>query len=227
MMETSKMETVRFKLPPRGLLTENNQFDPFRYYYKPVVGRVFAARFDVGLSLIDARFRRLLEVGYGSGLLMPTLAGVTDELWGIDLEREPPGLRGALARLGVQPAQLLQANLCELPLPDGHFDGVVAFSILEHLEPRDQARAASEVARVLAPGGRFLVGCPAVHKAMNAMFGVIGFHGIEDHHKSSLRDVLAACEPLFTVEKRASLPRLMDHAPVGWAPYGTVLLRKR
>ena len=223
--------TVRFQLPPRGLLTPNNEVDPFRFYYRPLVGRVFAARLDVGLALIEGRFRRLLEIGYGSGLLMPTLAGITDELWGVDLEAEPPGLRAALATLDVHPTELVRASICELPLPDAHFDGVVAFSILEHLDANELVRAAKEVARVLEPGGLFLVGCPAVHKAMNAAFAALGFHGIEDHHKSGLPDVLAACDPYFTVEKRASLPRALDRLPVrppiGWAPYAAVLLRKR
>jgi SAM-dependent methyltransferase len=219
----------RFQLPPRGALTANNAVDPFRFYYRPLIGRVFAARLDVGLGLVDGRFRRLLEIGYGSGLLMPTLAGLTDELYGADLETEPPGLRAALAGLGVRPAGLVQADVQNLPFPDEKFDGVVAFSILEHLKRDELERALGEVARVLEPGGRFLVGCPAVHRAMNAAFAAIGFRGIEQHHFSGMPDVLRAAAPWFTVEKRATLPRLLDRlgAPLGWAPYTAVLLGKR
>src|SRR5262245_2129729 len=100
-----------FKLPPPGALRPNNDVDPFRFYYKPLVGRVFAARLDTGLGLLQGRFRRLLEIGYGSGLLMPTLQPLTEELCGVDLEAEPPGLREALARLGVRPATLAQADV--------------------------------------------------------------------------------------------------------------------
>jgi SAM-dependent methyltransferase len=221
--------SVRFKLPPRGALAANSDVDPFRFYYRPVVGRVFAARLDVGLALVDGRFRRLLEIGYGSGLLMPTLAAIADELYGADLEPEPPGLRAALAKLGVTPAELVRADVQNLPFPVEKFDGVVAFSILEHLKSDQLARAAKELGRVLAPGGRLLVGCPAVHRAMNAAFAAIGFRHIEQHHFSGMPDVLAACAPWFTVEKRATLPRLLDRvgAPLGWAPYSAVLLRKR
>jgi ubiquinone/menaquinone biosynthesis C-methylase UbiE len=217
---------ARFQLPPAGALTPNNDADPLPFYYKPVVGRIFVARLDTGLGLVDGRFEKLLEIGYGSGLLMPTLAALTDELYGADLEVEPPGLRDKLSQLGVTPKQLVQADIQDLPFSDGLFDGVVAFSILEHLKPHQLERACREVARVLRPGGRFLVGCPAVHKAMNAAFAAIGFSGIENHHFSSLPEVVHAAGPYFTLEKRASLPRLLDRIPLGWAPYSAVLLRK-
>lgn len=219
--------TLRFQLPPRGALRPNNAADPLPYYYKPLVGRLFAARLDVGLGLLGGRFERLLEIGYGSGLLLPTLARVTDALVGVDREPEPPGLRAALERLGVQPAALVQADVQALPFSDGEFDGVVAFSILEHLSAAELTRAAAELARVLRPGGRLLVGCPAVHRAMNAAFAAIGFRGIAQHHLSGLPEVVRACAPHFTVEKRAALPRLFDRAPLGWAPYGAILFRRR
>jgi SAM-dependent methyltransferase len=218
---------VRFQLPPTGVLTPNSASDPLPYYYRPVVGRLFVARLNTGLGLIEGRFRRLLEIGYGSGVLLPTLASLTDELYGADLEAETPGLRDRLRRLGVEPAELVRADIRELPFSDARFDGVVAFSILEHLRPAQLEPALREVARVLQPGGRFVVGCPAVHKVMNAAFAAIGFAGIETHHFSSLPEVVRAAQPFFTLERQASLPRLFDRAPLGWAPYSAVLLRKR
>lgn len=218
---------ARFKLPPRGALRPNSDVDPFKFYYAPLVGRVFAARLDAGLALVETRFRKLLEIGYGSGLLMPTLAPICDSLVGVDREPEPPGLRDALAKLGARPAALVQADVQALPFADGEFDGAVAFSILEHLKRDQLERALAEIARVLAPNARFLVGCPAVHRAMNAAFAAIGFRDIGHHHFSSIADVLDAARPRFTIEKRATLPRALYLAPLGWAPYTAVLLRRR
>jgi SAM-dependent methyltransferase len=218
---------VALQLPPRGMLTPNSDVDPFKYYYTPLVGRIFSARLQIGLDLIEGHFQRLLEIGYGSGLLMPTLSKVTDELYGADLLPEPPGLRDRLKQLGVQPKELVQADIRKLPFADGKFDGVVAFSILEHLKADELRGALAELARVLQPGGKLLVGCPAVHKVMNAAFAAIGFANIEDHHFSSIRDVIHASRRDFTVEKRASLPRLLDWAPAGWAPYSAVLFQKK
>jgi SAM-dependent methyltransferase len=218
---------LQLNLPPVGALAPNNDVDPLPYYYKPLVGRIFAARLNSGLMLLQGHFRRLLEVGYGSGLLMPTLASVTDELYGIDLEAEPPGLRARLTTLNVRPRELVQADVQRMPFADRFFDGVVAFSIFEHLTGAQLPPALAEVARVLEPGGRLLVGCPAVHKLMNAAFSAIGFSNIEDHHFSTIGDVVHAAKPHFNIARHNALPSLMRNLPLGWAPYTTVLLQRR
>ena len=205
----------------------NNAVDPLPYYYRPLLGKLFAARLNTGLRLLDGHYPRLLEIGYGSGLLMPTLSSVCDELYGLDLEREPASLRQRLARLRVQPRALVQANARAMPFSDDFFDAVVAFSIFEHLRGPELGPALGEVARVLRPGGRFLVGCPAVHRLMNTAFAAIGFSGIEDHHFSTIADVVDAAAPWFAVERHAALPGVMRALPLGWAPYTTVLLTRR
>ncbi len=225
-MATAK-EPLQLKLPPPGVLEPNNAVDPLPFYYRPLLGKLFAARLNSGLRLLDARYPRLLEIGYGSGLLMPTLAAACDELYGVDLEREPAALRARLERLGVRPRALVQANAQAMPFSARFFDAVVAFSIFEHLRADELAPALGEVARVLRPGGHFLVGCPAVHRLMNAAFATIGFSGIEHHHFSDIADVVAAAGPWFTVERQAALPAVMRALPLGWAPYTTVLLARR
>ncbi|MBI5397720.1 MAG: class I SAM-dependent methyltransferase [Verrucomicrobia bacterium] len=52
-------------------------------------------------------------------------------------------------------------DLQKLDFPDGHFDGVICLSVLEHV-PKMWV-AAQEIQRVLASGGRLLVSVPWVH----------------------------------------------------------------
>jgi SAM-dependent methyltransferase len=214
----------RFRLPPKGSLAPNNEVDPLRYYYAPLVGRAFVARLDLGLALLDGRVGRALEIGYGSGLLLPTLSAIADVVDGIDLASEPADVREAVGRLGVRNlGYLVRGSAARLPFPTGGHDLVVAFSILEHLEGDDLRHTLSEVARELRPGGRFLIGLPAVHKAMNLAFAAIGFRGIEHHHVSGARQVLEAAAPHFSVEKRATWPAPL---PLSLAPYSALLLRR-
>lgn len=217
---------MRLRLPPRGSIQPNNDVDPLKYYYAPLVGRVFRARIDLGLALLDGAPRpgRVLEVGYGSGLLLPTLASGAELVDGIDLASEPASVRESMARLGVHNlGYLAKGDIRRMPFSNASYDVVIAFSILEHLEAPVLAAALAEVARVLRPDGRFLVGCPAVHRAMNAAFAAIGFRGIEHHHVSSIHDVLHAAPAAgFSVEKTATLP---PGVPLGLAPYNAVLLR--
>jgi SAM-dependent methyltransferase len=214
----------RLVLPPRGALAPNSDVDPLRYYHAPLVGRMFTARIDRGLALLgDRRFGRLLEIGFGSGLLLPTLASIADRVDGVDLASDPVVVREALARLGVTVGDLVRADARDLPLPAATYDAVVAFSIFEHLRAPDLARAIAEAHRVLAPGGLLLVGCPAVHRAMSLAFAAIGFRGIDDHHFSTIGDVLAAARGRFLALERTTLPR---GVPFGWAPYNPALLQK-
>jgi len=222
------MPGLRLRLPPAGTLTPIGTSDPLRFYYKPLVGRLFRARIDAGLGLLEGRVRRLLEVGYGSGLLLPTLAGICEELYGVDLEPEPPGLRGTLETLGARPRELVQADVRKLPFPQAHFDAAVAFSIFEHLKAEPLEQAAAEMARVLERRGLLVIGCPAVHRGMALAFSAIGFHSIDDHHFSGIGAVLRAFAPHFELVRSATLPRALGWAmPLRWAPYATVLVRRR
>lgn len=80
----------------------------------------------------------ILELGYGSGLFLAALADY-----------------GTV--VGVE-ANLLQGRAEELPLADSSVDVVVAVSMLEFLDDVDAA--ASEIARVLRPGGRCIAVTP-------------------------------------------------------------------
>lgn len=220
----------RFVLPPQGLLTPNNAVDPLRYYYHPLVGVLFRQRLQVGLDLLPGRSRRLLEVGYGSGLLLPTLAQAADEVYGVDREPPPPGVHERLAQLGCVPRELCTADVTATPFADDYFDGVVAFSIFEHLRAPELSRAARELSRILRPGGFVLIGCPAVHPLMNAAFAAIGFSGIEDHHVSSIHDVVREFSSHFELSQSATLPwmpQALGRTALSLALYSAVRLRKK
>ena len=161
-------------------LPQNGPSDPIEYYRRPFVGRLFRERINRGLRLLPPRrFPRALEIGYGAGALQLALSEGVEELHGIDLDADPAVVTRLLAERG-RTSQLRQGSVYELPYADGTFDLGVCFSVFEHLtEPE---RALSEVHRVLAPGGLFLLGMPAVNRLMEAGFRAIGFKGIEDIH---------------------------------------------
>jgi SAM-dependent methyltransferase len=60
-----------------------------------------------------------------------------------------------------QHGRLIRGSAAAIPLKDASFDLVTVFDVLYSLEPADERQALSEVARVLAPGGRLLWREPA------------------------------------------------------------------
>jgi SAM-dependent methyltransferase len=158
--------------------------------------------------LRDRPSDRVLEIGFGAGALLLALSPLAGELHGIDLDADPGAATANVARRGVR-AQLRHGDARQLPYESGFFDLVVSFSVFEHIA--DYPRALREVARVLRPGGHFLLGMPAVNKAMEWGFLAIGFKGIDDHHVTRPADVerdLPTAGFSVVAEKRLGLPRV-------------------
>jgi SAM-dependent methyltransferase len=180
------------KLTPAVLagLPKTGPTDPIEYYRRPLVGWIFRERINMGLRLLgDRRYERALEVGYGAGAVLLTIAPQVEQLFGIDLDAAPAPVHGLLASRGLT-AQLARGSVYELPYGSEAFDLVVSYSVFEHLH--EYVKALGEVRRVLKPGGHFLLGMPSVNRMMEVGFRLIGFKGIEDHHVTTPASVARA-----------------------------------
>ena len=172
---------------------QNGPTDPINYYRRPGVGALFRQRINLGLQLLPPRrFARALEIGYGSGGLLLTLAKGVDELHGLDLDAEPHSVRAMLQARGCD-ANLVQGTVHQLPYADGQFDLIVCFSVFEHLS--NYETALRETRRVLAPHGLFLLGMPAVNRLMGLLFEAIGHRTIDDIHVTTPRMIRRALAP--------------------------------
>jgi SAM-dependent methyltransferase len=205
-------------------LPKNGPTDPIEFYRRPVVGWLYRERINRGFGLLpQRRFARALEVGYGAGAVQLALSHSVDELHGIDLDADPAPVRALLNSRGAS-ADLRQGSVLELPYPDGHFDLAVCFSVFEHL--KGYKAALRETARVLKPGGLFLLGMPSVNKLMEAGFLAIGFKGINDHHVTTPQEASASFEECgFALRSARYLDFPMD-APLGMRLYYNWLLEK-
>jgi hypothetical protein len=80
---------IKFILPEKGTLEPNGPGDPLWYYYKPFIGILYRKRIEHCLSLLEPKYGSILEVGYGSGILVPTLLNIADRVSGLDTVSDP------------------------------------------------------------------------------------------------------------------------------------------
>lgn len=118
-------------------------------WYEHVQRYAFATGLVEGKRVLDAACGE----GYGAALLARTASSVD----GVDLSDE--AVRHAQRRYGAADNLTFhQADVTRLPFPDDHFDRIVSFETLEHLEPQDAMLA--EFRRVLRADGVLIVSSP-------------------------------------------------------------------
>jgi tRNA (cmo5U34)-methyltransferase len=138
----------------QGWIEERTRRNPLR-----------AAHLDLTLDLLavlQPDGQRVLDLGCGDGLVA---ARVLDRfpaahLTGVD--SSPPMLDRARARLAAYPGRwvlvpgAMQA-LDTLDLPEGHFDAAIGIQAIHHLTAGEKQTLFGAVARLLRPGGLFLI----------------------------------------------------------------------
>jgi len=104
----------------------------------------------------------------------------------------------ALSRLRERGANAVLGLVTSIPFPDGAFELVCAFDIVEHVDDEDGALA--ELSRVAAPGAALLLSVPLHSSRWNAFDELVGHQ--RRYEPERLLDKLA--EHGFSVEKSAA-----------------------
>jgi SAM-dependent methyltransferase len=100
--------------------------------------------------------KRVLDAGCGTGYgIAMLLAEGPESVTGVDISDE--ALADAGRRLGDE-AELVRADVRDLPFGDDSFDMVVCFEVIEHVDR--QRDALDQLKRVLRPGGVLLISSP-------------------------------------------------------------------
>ncbi len=109
------------------------------------------------LDMIGEPWGRLvLDVGCGDGALVCVLAAKGADATGVDPDLAMlDAARSRASRAGLR-ARFLEGRVERLPFPDASFDVVAAVTVLCFV--KDAAEAVREMARVLRPGGRLVLG---------------------------------------------------------------------
>lgn len=214
---------IRFLLPPKGSLVPISGDDPLPYYYVPLFSTLYVQRIRTVLSLLPEGFEasRVVELGYGSGVLIPSLAPHVDHYYGVDILPPQASLLSNLGRLGVDTGKvtLIDADILETELEP--VDLVLAISMFEHI--RDPRPLLEALRRMLAPGGLLMVGMPRLGRMMSFVIkNVLRYKRIDHEHVTCFQNFLEASAGSFTTLARRNMPAFM---PDWGALYHAALLR--
>jgi ubiquinone/menaquinone biosynthesis C-methylase UbiE len=199
-----KIEGRGLKLLPQDALLKTGEVDHADWNYRPLLGSISRTRFRLVVSLLgNERVERLLEIGYGSGVLMPELARFADELYGIDIHEMPEEVAASLSRFSVK-ARLYSASASDMPFEENFFDRVVAISALEFISDLDAA--CREIKRVLKPDGALVVitpgHSPLVDLGLKILTGKSARKDFDDRREKLMPTLLEH----FSIERRLVSP---------------------
>nr|NUR37025.1 class I SAM-dependent methyltransferase [Sphingomonas sp.] len=150
----------------RAVYEQMAEYDQKHWWYR--------ARREVLAALIERSVNppkgaQILEIGCGTGHNLPML-GQFGNVEALELDEEARSI--AEDRLG---RSVMSAPLPELAgVPEGSFDLVGAFDVIEHID--DDHAALASIARLLKPGGKFIMTVPAHQWMWSA-------HDVVNHHK--------------------------------------------
>ena len=138
------------------------RFDRLTALFDPVVAVTTRERTFKRLAIERARLRageEVLDLGCGTGTLALMAHAEQPGATIVGLDADPAILRRARAKAGAADVRIdFHEGLSnKLLFEDGRFDAVLSTLFFHHLSDDDKRATATEVLRVLAPGGRLVV----------------------------------------------------------------------
>lgn len=191
------------KLLKRRKLIKTGPVDYADWNYHPFLGPIQRLRFSLALSLLPIQSGRLLEVGYGSGVLMPALKDKCEELYGIDIHLYASLVESSLASEGVT-AHLSHAQAEDLPFENDFFDTIVAISSMEFVS--DLHKSCQEIRRVLKPKGKLIIVTPGHSSVVDFGLRLLTGNDARKDFGNRREALIPTLAKYFALEVRKILP---------------------
>ncbi len=129
----------------------------------------------------------ILDVGCGTGKLLKSARGRFPDARLVGVDAADEMVKYAQSSTPDGTIEFRQATAEDLPLPDASFDLVFSTMTFHHWQ--NQARGAAEVARVLTPGGRWLLADFVASGFMRPVRAMLNMHQFPD--RTHLQSMLA------------------------------------
>ena len=187
----------------------------------PFINWLFWQRLRKTMDAIegDAPYRRILDFGCGSGVLLPFLGRVADSVIALDVDVIPFERMKACMDF---PANIEVHDLRSFPierLPAASFDIVTALDVLEHVE--DLSGTMTKLLRLLQPAGRLIVSGPTENVFYKIGRRLAGREYTGDYHERGVREIrqmastYAGTKSIATLYGPVPLFEIFSVTPIG------------
>lgn len=198
------MTRASMRLLPKDVLIRTGPVDHADWSYRPFLGWIIRQRYRMILSLLPKKhLHRLLEVGYGSGVFMPSLVERCDELHGIDIHPYAQEVTDCLSSFHIL-AHLVSGTAEAMPFEDASFDAVVALSSLEFVP--DIEAACRELQRVLKPNGSLVVVTPGYSPLVDWGLKLLTGESAKKDYGDRRQTLMPTLLRHFTVDRKRTFP---------------------
>ncbi len=174
------METKQKKSLPSTLYTEEYFLTACEGYdvFLESEGRHLSRRLNDAFAMAEVETgMRLLDVGCGRGEIIRHCIQMGVEAYGIDyaevaaqMTREVIKQEKQAEGVEQRPSGVCRSDAKFLPFPDGYFDRVLLFDVVEHLYPWELKQALLESYRILSDDGRLII-----HTAPNRWYDTYAY----------------------------------------------------
>jgi ubiquinone/menaquinone biosynthesis C-methylase UbiE len=194
----------KLDLLPKNLLIKTNLIDHADWNYRHILGYIQRKRFRLSLWLMGGnKYNRILEIGYGSGIFLPTLAQHCNSLYGIDIHPFNEDVREILQNFGVN-SKLYQGSVSQLPFENDSFDLIISISTFEFIE--DKTRACQEINRVLRKDGIFIMVTPGKSWFLDIALKIFTNASAKKDYGDKRQHVIENIQKYFYISKRKLFP---------------------
>ena len=191
-------------LPKKDLIT-TGPVDHADWNYKSVIKYIQLKRFKLCLKLLGkTKYNRLLEIGYGSGIFLPTVFGFTNELFGIDIHTKNKQVEEILEKNNIK-SKLISGSAVNMPLENEFFDCIVAISSIEFIDKLNEA--CLEIRRVLKKNGCLIIITPGVSELLDAGLKILTGENAKKDYEDRRNYIIPTLLKYFKMKDKIAFPK--------------------
>jgi 2-polyprenyl-3-methyl-5-hydroxy-6-metoxy-1,4-benzoquinol methylase len=202
---------AKFRTAIRKVLTESEsgRLDeaafPAYSHPNPFINWLFWQRLRKTMDTIEraAPYQRVLDFGCGSGVLLPFLSDIADNVIAVDVDLIP------FERMKAQinfPSNIEVHDTRSFPLDKlsaASFDIIIALDVLEHVD--DLSSTLKSLLRLLKPGSRLIISGPTENIFYKLGRRVAGREYTGDYHERGIAEIKHQLASLARIEQIAVL----------------------